>query len=53
LGELLRIGSRSSQLRVPTVLKQDSQGFPNGSVHYSGKNVGDLLDLAQTKMAAK
>jgi hypothetical protein len=36
LGELLRIGSRSSQLRVPTVLKQDSQGFPNGSVHYSG-----------------
>src|SRR5580704_4222576 len=36
LGELLRIGSRSSQLRVPTVLKQDSQGFPNGPVHYSG-----------------
>src|SRR5258708_2794125 len=36
LGELLRIGSRGSQLRVPTVLKQDSQGFPNGPVHYSG-----------------
>jgi len=30
LGELLRIGSRSSLLRVPTVLDQDSQGFPNG-----------------------
>ena len=28
--------SRSSELRVPTVLNQDSQGFPNGLVHYSG-----------------
>jgi hypothetical protein len=36
LGELLRIGFAKLALRVPTVLKQDSQGFPNGPVHYSG-----------------
>src|SRR6202034_4046856 len=42
LGELLRIGSQSSQLRVLTVIKQDSQGFPNGPVHYSGDIVPRL-----------